>query len=435
MDGSRGEREPVDSHTADTGRRGIRESPRLDSDSEIILNLRRRFDKDEYSASSLIHEISLASTESYSITAKTLEKAKNYLKDNADNVKKLKELLVNQALLLKDKTNNQLIQESFKGSKLYDYDLSKYQHTDNDVNKVINNIVYTLKYINNIYLIVLNNESDTTAFKSLYEDDIYKLKANLDKLQVEKGLPETPVLAPSTAKPNAREEKQTEIEIVSDDRLQMYNNVKNKLQEFIRIYNYLVSNINYQLKEQTGEKIEQIQYKKNLALVIAPAFGKDRRWWDNWDNETVKGKITTKMHNNLVAINENINSLNDKKKKSDETYINEQLTKLVSSINAAINVIDIGVKKYDIAKDELKIAKQQKDVKEAADKKNFDLELRNAAMGGNPPTKYKSTGITVYILYEKKKYKRTVYTKDNRKTKYCKINNKYILLSKLNVIE
>lgn len=435
MDGSRGEREPVDSHTADTGRRGIRESPRLDSDSEIILNLRRRFDKDEYSASSLIHEISLASTESYSITAKTLEKAKNYLKDNADNVKKLKELLVNQALLLKDKTNNQLIQESFKGSKLYDYDLSKYQHTDNDVNKVINNIVYTLKYINNIYLIVLNNESDTTAFKSLYEDDIYKLKANLDKLQVEKGLPETPVLAPSTAKPNAREEKQTEIEIVSDDRLQMYNNVKNKLQEFIRIYNYLVSNINYQLKEQTGEKIEQLQYKKNLALVIAPAFGKDRRWWDNWDNETVKGKITTKMHNNLVAINENINSLNDKKKKSDETYINEQLTKLVSSINAAINVIDIGVKKYDIAKDELKIAKQQKDVKEAADKKNFDLELRNAAMGGNPPTKYKSTGITVYILYEKKKYKRTVYTKDNRKTKYCKINNKYILLSKLNVVE
>ena len=236
-------------------------------------------------------------------------------------------------------------------------------------------------------------------------------------------------------KPNAREEKQTEIEIVSDDRLQMYNNVKNKLQEFIRIYNYLVSNINYQLKEQTGEKIEQLQYKKNLALVIAPAFGKDRRWWDNWDNETVKGKITTKMHNNLVAINENINSLNDKKKKSDETYINEQLTKLVSSINAAINVIDIGVKKYDIAKDELKIAKQQKDVKEAADKKNFDLELRNAAMGGNPPTKYKSTGITVYILYEKKKYKRTVYTKDNRKTKYCKINNKYILLSKLNVVE
>ena len=54
--------------------------------------------------------------------------------------------------------------------------------------------------------------------------------------------------------------------------------------------------------------------------------------------------------------------------------------------------------------------------------------------GGGNPTKYKSTGQVVNIMYKKKKYKRTIFVKDKRKTKYCKINNEYILLSKLNVL-
>jgi hypothetical protein len=53
--------------------------------------------------------------------------------------------------------------------------------------------------------------------------------------------------------------------------------------------------------------------------------------------------------------------------------------------------------------------------------------------GGNP-TKYKSTGQVVNIMYKKRKYKRTIFVKEKRKTKYCKINNEYILLSKLNVL-
>jgi hypothetical protein len=53
---------------------------------------------------------------------------------------------------------------------------------------------------------------------------------------------------------------------------------------------------------------------------------------------------------------------------------------------------------------------------------------------GGKPVKYKSTGITVFILYKNKKYNRTIYVKDKGKTKYCKIKNEYILLSKLKVI-
>jgi hypothetical protein len=54
--------------------------------------------------------------------------------------------------------------------------------------------------------------------------------------------------------------------------------------------------------------------------------------------------------------------------------------------------------------------------------------------GGKLPAKYKSLGIAVHILYKKRKYKRTIYVKDKKKTKYCKIDGEYILLSKMKVI-
>ena len=68
----------------------------------------------------------------------------------------------------------------------------------------------------------------------------------------------------------------------------------------------------------------------------------------------------------------------------------------------------------------------------------FGVPLRDGKQGekdvGGNPTKYKSTGQVVNIMYKKRKYKRTIFVKEKRKTKYCKINNEYILLSKLNVL-
>lgn len=54
--------------------------------------------------------------------------------------------------------------------------------------------------------------------------------------------------------------------------------------------------------------------------------------------------------------------------------------------------------------------------------------------GGRVVVKYKSTGEHVNILYNKRKLKRCVYEKTKGRGKYCKINNKYILLSKLKII-
>ena len=65
----------------------------------------------------------------------------------------------------------------------------------------------------------------------------------------------------------------------------------------------------------------------------------------------------------------------------------------------------------------------------------MDIDSRRQDdISGGAPTKYKSTGQVVYIVYKNKKYKRTIYTKEKGKTKYCKMNNEYILLSKCKII-
>ena len=44
---------------------------------------------------------------------------------------------------------------------------------------------------------------------------------------------------------------------------------------------------------------------------------------------------------------------------------------------------------------------------------------------------YKSTGDKVLLLIDNKKLHRSIYVKGNGKAKYCKINNEFVLLSKL----
>jgi hypothetical protein len=70
---------------------------------------------------------------------------------------------------------------------------------------------------------------------------------------------------------------------------------------------------------------------------------------------------------------------------------------------------------------------------------NLEYELKELKEkyiqgGGRVTVKYKSTGEHAHILYNNRKLKRCIYTKTKGRRKYCKINNKYILLSKLKII-
>jgi len=51
--------------------------------------------------------------------------------------------------------------------------------------------------------------------------------------------------------------------------------------------------------------------------------------------------------------------------------------------------------------------------------------------GGSKKTTYRLNGEKVVLLYKNKKVQRSIYVKGNGKTKYCKIDHQYILLSKL----
>lgn len=63
-----------------------------------------------------------------------------------------------------------------------------------------------------------------------------------------------------------------------------------------------------------------------------------------------------------------------------------------------------------------------------------ELKEKYIQGGGRVIVKYISTGEHVHILYNNRKLKRCIYTKAKGRGKYCKINNKYILLSKLKII-
>jgi hypothetical protein len=51
--------------------------------------------------------------------------------------------------------------------------------------------------------------------------------------------------------------------------------------------------------------------------------------------------------------------------------------------------------------------------------------------GGSKKPTYKLNGEKVVLLHKNKKVQRSIYVKGNGKTKYCKIDHQYILLSKL----
>ena len=50
---------------------------------------------------------------------------------------------------------------------------------------------------------------------------------------------------------------------------------------------------------------------------------------------------------------------------------------------------------------------------------------------GGKKTTYRLNGEKVYLLHKNKKVQRSIYVKDKGKTKYCKIDKEYVLLSKV----
>jgi hypothetical protein len=61
----------------------------------------------------------------------------------------------------------------------------------------------------------------------------------------------------------------------------------------------------------------------------------------------------------------------------------------------------------------------------------IEAQRTKSSTGGSKKTTYKLNGEKVVLLHKNKKVQRSIYVKGNGKTKYCKIDHQYILLSKL----
>ena len=369
------------------------------------------------------------------IDNETIQYIKQFLDDNKDTVIQLKNKLILDILELYkyivEKNSNDVDYEivgSFYSicttlldnkKIIYDNTFNKlYSPSEAIVNDIkykkdlanIDNTKYILKLINIYYLIFINNTKDTISFENnttnlatlfkgtLFEEnsDIEKNKKNFvgaydtfkrriegdEKIVVEHEVRNDKELPAAAAQP-----------IVSTA-----EEIKEKLN--LKIKNYYNHNLNYlnfltvmKNKEQNKEIIEDI--KNNLK-----------------DDDTYK---------NLKIEEEAIDKILVYKRRGENQYHSiikdsTESTKLITRIDTYITNVKIFApvlqKLYDNYYD-------------AITKKR----------GGNPPPKYKSTGRIVCIIYKKRKYKRTVYVKDKRNTKYCKIDGEYILLSKMKVIK
>jgi hypothetical protein len=136
-----------------------------------------------------------------------------------------------------------------------------------------------------------------------------------------------------------------------------------------------------------------------------------------------------------------------------ETNANEFITHFTASKNKLdLEIANLNNKKKETDNKKTLETEATKE-KEAAETKFRELEetlnteisgiqadidkLKNnkGSIEGGKRIKYKSTGNEVVIFHKNRECRKTIYVKEKTTTKYCKINNKYILLSKLNVID
>ena len=189
-------------------------------------------------------------------------------------------------------------------------------------------------------------------------------------------------------------------------------------------------------KKYLDEMLAELEREKEKLKVIISSINLNKREAVRINLPTSKFDAELKQYEDKwSAFSKDISSIENfvfKKIKENKNYKDPRYTKAESNLE----------EKIQEEKDKLSAIKTKLDYHlnliEEYEKK-IDAELTklniNPRVKGGKLAKYKSTGNKVYILYKKKKYIKTIYVKENTITKYCKINDKYYLLSKLKIIE
>jgi hypothetical protein len=128
-------------------------------------------------------------------------------------------------------------------------------------------------------------------------------------------------------------------------------------------------------------------------------------------------KLLNYSHFNILSLHKDNTTL-----RLEEYIKNPRIEKY--AIDKYLHIIEENTKFADELKEAAKFVFSSENLSEITE------DSQNSSSGGKKTT-YKLNGEKVVLLHKNKKVQRSIYVKGNGKTKYCKIDHQYILLSKL----
>ena len=373
------------------------------------------------------------------------EKIIKFLNDIAPQVNKLKNDLITKLLEYlatkesadtdKDICNNiiDINKEFDKG--LYDYDIKDdIQDQIGKLSEEIKEYIAILDIVKKFYILSRLKDDETGAsaskknqkyenkFEALTGEILEALNENKDlKAKIEEYLKNK---KSNNGVPEVKEEDDEETLLTLRTTLE-------KIKKGVEEYNALFSSNNLQYNRGEGKynfdksKIPKPTYDQQNALndfnLLHSEFNKNV--YDKYLNISSRYTEGLNIHNKNIKVD--LDSLLKLNEFFNDHYISQDKK---DSISGYLDTIDPDRNVFPERKEINDFGWGGPNVKSMVDK------IEREGKGGNP-AKYKSTGQVVYIMYKNKKYKRVIYVKDKRNTRYCKINKEYILLSKLKVIQ
>lgn len=344
----------------------------------------------------------------------TEDKEERYRKNFIDNLKN--NLMKNIFEYVKNLKNKDTDTELVSNIKtLYNSIQNKKSHMYNILNKIqnITTINDTIDKLNNIkirydiYTKYIINADDISENEIFLFNSVYRFLDNEN---------------PSITNIKQLKDKINVSTIIVDDQKSSQFSITSRIKSLFK--NQEIGNIIQDLKNNI------IDIKFNRSNLQS-----DRQKIRNNTNlnDTEKGKKLSELNNKIQTINKNIitniSALNQKKEILVSAYIKQ---------NNGIDQQIIYKMFNDHFKEELmkdnKVTEEDIESYHIFDDIQEVVEAQPEQPGGKLAAKYKSTGDTVYILYNNKKIKRCVYEKTKGRGKYCKIDKEFKLLSKLKIM-
>ena len=368
---------------------------------------------------------------------------------------------------------NKLIEvfENFKKNDggLYDYDADIFDNNYTEIEEIrTKHLLFSI--VRSLYLILRNSKvrgeletlrNDLEKFKFNYQYNGYGYIDNIIKLY--KRLYMNELSQPKEEKKGLFKRIFGSTETIEEKINKIEESIKKQKAELSKIkegdivyINDVITAVETKLEElrEVKEKIDKLNVKLNAKDIVLDVKNEKIKERDDFkDKIRMREEEKTKELNALNALDEGeAKNIAQQRYNYIETNANDFIAFLKDKIRALekeINELDNKKNPNNNKKKLIKEAKEEKDnaeeeFKELEETLNTEIsgiqaeidKLKNnkGSTGGGKRIKYKSTSDEVVILYKNRESKKTVYIKEKTATKYCKINNKYILLSKLNVI-